>query len=224
MKKQKINSGNLESPNKTMLPCDEKVEQNTINQQNKVNNEKKIESINKQNKMEKDKKSEKPNSTITRKNEGVLIDEYGVKYTADKTKLISAPNNLKEYKIPNSVTSIGNYAFGECESLKNIEIPNSVTSIGYFAFCGCYSLKNIEIPNSITSIGYFAFSWCRSLKSIEIPNSVTSIGYYAFYGCGKLKSIIVCSDNPYLVKKDGEWLLNLPNGAGIEDLEINIKE
>ena len=111
MKNVKINSGNLESPNKTMLPCDEKVEQNTINQQNKVNNEKKIESINKQYKMKKEKKSGKPNSTITRKNEGVWIDEYGVKYTADRTILISAPDNLTEYKIPNSVTSIGDEAF-----------------------------------------------------------------------------------------------------------------
>ncbi len=107
---------------------------------------------------------------------------------------------------------------------EKIIIPNTITSIGDNAFGLCYSLTSIEIPNSVTSIGYSAFSACNSLKSIEIPNSVTSIERHAFYGCGKLKSIIVCSDNPYLVKKDGEWLLNLPNGAGIEDLEINIKE
>ena len=65
----------------------------------------------------------------------------------------------------------------------NTIIPNSVTSIGDYAFYGCTGLTSIEIPNSVTSIGYGAFADCSGLTSIEIPNSVTSIGDYAFYGC-----------------------------------------
>ena len=61
-----------------------------------------------------------------------------------------------------------------CTSLTNIEIPNSVTSIGEYAFSGCRSLENIEIPNSVTYIGNFAFNSCNSLiqitcKAIEPP-------------------------------------------------------
>ena len=93
--------------------------------------------------------------------------------------------------IPNSVTSIGNYAFFSCSSLTSITIPNSVTSIGDDAFYGCSGLTNITIPNSVTSIGNYAFSYCSGLTNITIPNSVTSIGNHAFFSCSSLTSITI---------------------------------
>ena len=97
--------------------------------------------------------------------------------------------SLTSIEIPNSVTSIGNHAFEYCSSLASIQIPNSVTSIGDYAFGDCSSLTSIEIGNSVRSIGDYAFGDCTSLKSIQIPNSVTSIGDEAFYYCTSLKSI-----------------------------------
>ena len=96
--------------------------------------------------------------------------------------------------IPDSVTSIGNWAFSGCSSLTSITIPHSVTSIESYAFSGCSSLTNITIPDSVTSIGGGAFHGCNNLTSITIPDSVTSIGYGAFYGCKDLKiTIEICS-------------------------------
>jgi hypothetical protein len=95
----------------------------------------------------------------------------------------------KNTVIPNSVTSIGDYAFSYCSGLTSIEIPNSVTSIGNSAFSYCSGLASIEIPNSVTSIGDYAFYYCSGLTSIEIPNAVTSIGDYAFYYCSGLASV-----------------------------------
>ena len=83
--------------------------------------------------------------------------------------------------IPNSVTSIGDYAFGGCSFLTSIELPSGVTSIRNYAFYECSSLTSIEIPSGVTSIGNYAFYKCSSLTSIEIPSGVTSIGIYAFY-------------------------------------------
>ena len=71
--------------------------------------------------------------------------------------------------IPNSVTSIGNYAFYNCSGLTSLTIPNSVTSIGRNAFSGCSGLTSVTIPNSVTSIGDFAFLGCSGLTSVEAP-------------------------------------------------------
>ncbi|MDY4513050.1 MAG: leucine-rich repeat domain-containing protein [Paludibacteraceae bacterium] len=68
--------------------------------------------------------------------------------------------------IPNSVTSIGGWAFGYCSGLTLITIGNSVTSIGYRAFYGCSGLTSVTIPNSVTSIGEDAFAACRGLTSV----------------------------------------------------------
>ena len=98
-------------------------------------------------------------------------------------------DSLTSIEIPNSVTTIGDYAFYACSSLTSIEIPDSVTTIGDYAFYGCSSLTSIEIPDSVTTIGDYAFELCLSLASIEIPDSVTTIGDYAFEFCLSLASI-----------------------------------
>lgn len=90
---------------------------------------------------------------------------------------------ITELVIPNSVTSISNYAFSGCSALTSVTIPNSVTNIGYGVFDGCSDLTNVTIPNSVTSIDNYAFRNCSSLTSVTIPNSVTSIGEKAFSGC-----------------------------------------
>ena len=93
--------------------------------------------------------------------------------------------------IPNSVTTIGLSAFENCYSLTSITIPDSVTTIGESAFSSCDSLTSITIPNSVTTIGESAFRSCDSLISITIPNSVTTIGNSAFYDCDSLTSITI---------------------------------
>ncbi len=101
-----------------------------------------------------------------------------------------------------SVTSIGDNAFSSCD-LTSIEIPNSVTTIGDYAFVYCSSLTSIQIPNSVTSIGEWALGYCSSLTSIEIGNSVTSIGNNAFAYCESLTNIVVDYDNAVYESRNG---------------------
>ena len=120
-----------------------------------------------------------------------FIVENNVLYNANKTTLIAFISEQETFSIPNSVTSIGDNAFGDCYSLREIFIPNSVTNIGNGAFSHCSSLQEIAIPNSVTRIGDSAFLWCPSLREISIPNSVTNIGNYAFYDCKLLREISI---------------------------------
>jgi len=73
-------------------------------------------------------------------------------------------------------------SFDGCSGLTSITIPNSVTTIGGYAFYGCTGLTSVIIPNSDTTIEHYAFSGCSGLPSITIPNSVTTIGDNAFNG------------------------------------------
>ena len=95
-------------------------------------------------------------------------------YSNDKVqkKLVIYLNNkeITDLVIPNSVTSINNYAFCTWSGLTSVTIPNSVTSIGDYAFSGCSGLTSMSIGNSVTSIGRDAFYKCSSLTSVKISN------------------------------------------------------
>ena len=103
----------------------------------------------------------------------------GVLFNKDKTQLIQYPCSKQgAYTIPNSVTSIGIYAFTECMNLTSIDIPNSVTSIGVAAFYGCINLTSVVIGNGVKEIREGTFM-CP-LKSITIGTGIRKIASNAF--------------------------------------------
>ena len=104
----------------------------------------------------------------------------GVVYSKDMKTLVLCPEGKAEVTIPDSVTSIGDYAFSCCTGLTSITIPDSVTSIGEGAFAHCIELADIEISKNIADIGYAAFANCINLKVVKLPKSIKTIGEYAF--------------------------------------------
>ena len=86
---------------------------------------------------------------------------------------------LTSVTIPSSVTEYGAYIFSGCESLTSASLPENMTAIPNGLFHLCFSLSSVNLPSGLTSIGYQAFQRC-SLTSADIPDGVTSIGDYAF--------------------------------------------
>ena len=146
-------------------------------------------------------------------------DEYGVKYSADRMRLLRVEEKLTSYTIkngtkvicdesfswdfgnryiksvtiPNSVIRIGYGAFRCCEVLTQVTLSNSLTEIGERAFSGCVALKEIEIPNTVTQIGEGAFCGCESLYNTNIPNGINIIGSEVFFALTRLRSLRVCA-------------------------------
>ena len=112
-------------------------------------------------------------------------------YTTYPTGALTIPDSVTFNDITYAVTSIGSYAFANCNSLTSVTIPNGVTSIGSYAFNSCYDLTSINIPNSVTFIGDCAFSLCISLTSVTISDSITSIGNWVFANCSGLTSVTI---------------------------------
>ena len=99
--------------------------------------------------------------------------------TASNTLITGCQSTI----IPETVTTIGEQAFYNCDGLTTIAIPNSVTSIGYYAFAGCENLSSVDLGNGVTTISGRAFEYCYAMTSVTIPASVTEIGSWAFYDC-----------------------------------------
>ncbi len=110
--------------------------------------------------------------------------------------------NLSEIAIPSSVTAIGSYAFANCENLKTIEVSQSVKSIQSCVFKSCVSLTKatwrtlVSVPDSV-------FENCSALTDVKLSN-VTKIGKRAFSGCIGLKEIIL----PQSLTEIGEYAFN----------------
>ena len=134
------------------------------------------------------------------------IDASGyLKGVIDKDALVG------DLIIPDTVTSISEYAFNDCQGLTSVTIPNGITSIGRGTFYDCLNLTHITIPDSVTKIEDWAFIGCSGLISITIPNGVTSIGSRAFEGCRKLTNIILPSSLTSIQSETFKDCKNLTN-------------
>ena len=77
------------------------------------------------------------------------------------------------------------------KALEKVILPDSLETLGEFAFAGCTSLKSLTLPSSLTAILDYAFENCTGLTELTIPASVNSMAFHTFDGCSNLTLIVV---------------------------------
>ena len=97
--------------------------------------------------------------------------------------------NIHSVTIPESVTSIGKYAFARCSSLTSLKLGENIKTIGDHAFYYCIKLESVTIPQSVTFMGDRAFTGCAQLNSLTINDAAISIGDWTFDECYKLTTL-----------------------------------
>ena len=96
---------------------------------------------------------------------------------------------LRRVFLPDSIETIGAYAFHGCSALERVSLPAKLQEISLRMFDGCGSLEQITLPAGLRRIGDYAFYGCGSLKKLRLPESVERIGKYAFYNCRKMEEL-----------------------------------
>ena len=179
--------------------------------------------------------------------DGECVIEFDASITRIPQYAFKTTKLVGELRIPNTVTSIQDYAFNLCTGLTgNLVIPNSVTEIGNNAFYKCTgfngtltlssNLKTIgdnafyecsgfrgslTLPNSVTTIGRSAFIFCNSFTNLELPKALSAIPYQAFRSCSGLSGDLVIPDG---VTEIGEYAFHgCPGFKGTLKLSSNLK-
>ena len=148
-----------------------------------------------------------PISTKATEEDGEWVDECGVKYSADRKKLIDAQGRLSgDYRVLDGTIVICDRAFWFCENLQEITQPSSVMSIGNYAFWCCSNLQEINVAKSskfyrdIDGVLYtkdlktiICYPAGKMNRNFVIPSGVTSIGDKAFGACENLREITLPS-------------------------------
>jgi len=93
---------------------------------------------------------------VTEDNSALLLSYYG------SAETVELPAELDGYPL----TVLGEDCFAYAFSVKKLLIPESVKTIGAYAFSNCEELREIYIPKSITSIGQGAFYFCSALGKV----------------------------------------------------------
>ncbi|MBE6602690.1 MAG: leucine-rich repeat domain-containing protein [Ruminococcaceae bacterium] len=108
------------------------------------------------------------------------------------TGAFKANNDITQIIIPDSVETIGKYAFAECALVTDLIVPASVKTIEEGAFANCVSLCNVNIQS--TRLEEYAdnlFYGCASLTSVSVPDHIKTVGKAAFYGCSGVQEIVI---------------------------------
>lgn len=111
-------------------------------------------------------------------------------YDSAKTVLYFAPGHLTgELELPQTLTTIGDYALAYEQDLTSVKIPDGITSIGNYSFYSNSGLTTVTLPKALKTIGDYSFNNCVELSDINLPENLETIGMCAFSICKKITNL-----------------------------------
>ncbi len=138
---------------------------------------------------------------------------------------------IREFDIPEGVTTILTGAFGQCSNLVSVSLPSTLTMIYPAAFENCASLKSVQFPSGLRFIGQQAFYKTAALTtvtfvdgvqldasafassgltSLTLPDGVTFSGSGVFQNCASLESVTI---NGNIINSDDYVISNVFSGC-----------
>ena len=128
-------------------------------------------------------------------------------------------------KLPDGITSIGDYAFYQCTNLALTKLPDTVhyfrqycfayctnlniheigpspkikdivSGVGSYAFQYCKGLTDIKFTEGVGNIDQNAFDYCTSLTKVDLPSTMKSLSANVFRNCTSLKTVICRASTP----------------------------
>ncbi len=140
------------------------------------------------------------------------VGEYAVQEIGSAA--FSGNNTLKSIILPDTVTTVRDNAFHNCDALVGVDLGKGINTIESFAFYDCDALTSFVFPDSVTNTGNsvlencdqlrevkFSIGWinagngtvaaCPMLTKIELPEGMTAVPAYAFHYCSNLQEVIL---------------------------------
>ncbi len=99
--------------------------------------------------------------------------------------------SLKYAQLPARMEMLGDYIFERCISLVSVTFPEGIDTVPSGMFCACESLREITLPETVRNLDWGAFGLCPNLRTVNLPETMDSLGQYTFEGCESLQTFIV---------------------------------
>lgn len=120
----------------------------------------------------------------------------GVLLSGDGKSILWFPMGKKgEYTLPSTVTTVGDYAFRNCQ-IETFHFADGLTSIGKYAFYNS-SVKEVSLPSTVKQIPTGLFQKCADLTTVHLGKNTEMLGDYVFDGCPITNLYISAPTPPY---------------------------
>lgn len=101
-----------------------------------------------------------------------------------------ALSEITEVYLPNSITTMADWAFLFSPNLTRVNIPTGVTRIPFGTFSDCTSLREVVFHDGITEIGVAAFYCNSGLTSLTLPAQLSDLASSAFAWCQNIEGVV----------------------------------